>query len=340
MSLSRDQRLLQVALNVCRELRKNQTRTEQIMWGGLRAKRFRGKKFLRQHPIFVDAHGKETFYVADFYCHEHRLVIELDGRIHERMKERDELRTAVINDLGIEVMRFRNEEVEMGLSSVLKRLAGKLNSPLTPPLRREGDDFGKSTLTLDSPLFLREGTGLHAVGSRHIGSPQAGESSGLNQPLTESAVWSELAEIQDPEIPVLSLVEMKIIRSVSVENEEVSVVMSPTFVGCPALDHMKDEIRARLKNIGCKEVKIAMTFSPPWSTDMLEEATLEKLRVYGIAPPPRVQQVLTDSLNTPARCPFCGSDHTRMQSAFGATLCKQMYVCENCRQPFERFKPV
>jgi len=158
--------------------------------------------------------------------------------------------------------------------------------------------------------------------------------------ISESIIWSELAKIQDPEIPVLSLVEMKIIRSVSIGNDEVSVVMSPTFVGCPALDHMKDEIRARLKNIGCKEVKIAMTFSPPWSTDMLEEATLEKLRVYGIAPPPKVQQILTDSLNTPARCPFCGSDRTRMQSAFGATLCKQMYVCEKCRQPFERFKPV
>ena len=154
------------------------------------------------------------------------------------------------------------------------------------------------------------------------------------------AVWAELAKIQDPEIPVLSLVEMKIIRSVSIENNQVSVVMSPTFVGCPALDHMKDEIRARLRNIGCEEVKIAMTFSPPWSTDMLEESTREKLRVYGIAPPPKVRPALSDSLNTSAPCPFYGSEHTRMQSAFGATLCKQMFVCENCRQPFERFKPV
>lgn len=158
--------------------------------------------------------------------------------------------------------------------------------------------------------------------------------------ITESLIWSELATIQDPEIPVLSLVEMKIIRSVTVTDDGVFVVMSPTFVGCPALEHMKEEIHARLKALGCAHVKIAMTFSPPWSTDMLEESTLEKLRAYGIAPPPKVAPLLADSLSTPAPCPFCGSEQTRMVSPFGATLCKQLYVCDRCRQPFERFKPV
>lgn len=161
----------------------------------------------------------------------------------------------------------------------------------------------------------------------------------MNAP-TEKAIWSELATIQDPEIPVLTLVEMKIIRSVKVMGEEVQVVMSPTFIGCPALDHMKEEIRSRLAAIGCGRVKIETTFSPPWSTDMLEPETLEKLRVYGIAPPPKSGEDLAATLARPVACPACGSTDTRMQSPFGATLCKQMYVCGNCRQPFERFKPV
>jgi ring-1,2-phenylacetyl-CoA epoxidase subunit PaaD len=158
--------------------------------------------------------------------------------------------------------------------------------------------------------------------------------------LDEQAVWAELAKVQDPEIPVLTLVEMKIIRSVKVESERVTVVLSPTFVGCPALELMKQEIRAHLGAIGCNNVNIEISFSPPWSTDMLDESTLEKLRVYGIAPPGRLEEDLAVTLAKPVQCPFCGSDRTRMQSAFGATLCKQLYVCETCRQPFERFKPV
>lgn len=158
--------------------------------------------------------------------------------------------------------------------------------------------------------------------------------------LEEQAVWSELEKIQDPEIPVLTLVEMKIIRSVKIEDGTATVVMSPTFVGCPALDHMRDEIRSRLKKIGFDDVKVELSFSPPWSTDFLDEAVLEKLRLFGISPPPRLAHELHDTLATPAPCPFCGSTKTRMQSAFGATLCKQLYVCEQCRQPFERFKPI
>jgi ring-1,2-phenylacetyl-CoA epoxidase subunit PaaD len=156
----------------------------------------------------------------------------------------------------------------------------------------------------------------------------------------ETALWAELGKIQDPEIPVLTIVEMKIIRSVRVEGKRVVVKMSPTFVGCPAIDHMQGEIRRRLSSMGVEDVRIELTFSPPWSTDMLGPETLEKLRVYGIAPPPKTGEGLAATLALPVPCPSCGSTHTHMQNPFGATLCKQMYVCGNCRQPFERFKPV
>jgi ring-1,2-phenylacetyl-CoA epoxidase subunit PaaD len=157
---------------------------------------------------------------------------------------------------------------------------------------------------------------------------------------TEEEIWSALATIEDPEIPVLTLVEMKIIRAVEVKGQRVRVVISPTFVGCPALDTMKAAVRERIVALGFTEVAIDVTFTPPWSTDMLEPGTLEKLRVYGVAPPPRIGDDLGESLARPVACPSCGSTDTRLQSMFGATLCKQLFVCARCKLPFERFKPI
>lgn len=158
--------------------------------------------------------------------------------------------------------------------------------------------------------------------------------------LTEQDIWRELSKITDPEIPVLSLVEMKVIRSVQVAVEAVTVVLSPTFVGCPAMEYMKNEIRLRLAALGCETVRIDTTYSPPWSTDMLDEDAKEKLRAFGIAPPPRHDEALEAVLALPVACPFCHSTATHLESAFGATLCKQIYYCDACRQSFERFKPV
>ena len=157
--------------------------------------------------------------------------------------------------------------------------------------------------------------------------------------LDEQTVWRELENITDPEIPVLTLVDMKIIRNVSVKGKAVSVLISPTFVGCPALEHIKDEIKNRLGALGCDTVKIETTYSPPWSTYMLDEKVREKLRSFGIAPPARTTEIPA-TLSIPSACPFCGSIHTHMESEFGATLCKQIFYCDDCRQSFERFKTI
>lgn len=158
--------------------------------------------------------------------------------------------------------------------------------------------------------------------------------------LDEGIIWEELGKISDPEIPVLSLVEMKIIRRVEISDDGVKIIMSPTFIGCPALDLMRDEIRARLAALGCERVTIETTFSPPWSTDMLDDEVKEKLRVFGIAPPPKTGEELVAVLSLPVACPFCNSSYTHLESAFGATLCKQMFYCDECRQSFDRFKPI
>jgi very-short-patch-repair endonuclease len=128
MSLSGDPRLREIAKQRCRELRKQQTKAEKIFWEVVRDRKFMGLKFYRQYPLFFDYLGKETFFIADFFCFERQLVVEIDGKIHDYQKDRDQLRTFIINMMGIEVIRFRNEEIENNFGDVLKRLAERLRN--------------------------------------------------------------------------------------------------------------------------------------------------------------------------------------------------------------------
>lgn len=127
MSLNNKQNLKLIAKELCRELRKNSTPAEQIIWDNLRNRKLLNIKFYRQYPIYFDLLGKETFYIADFYCFEGRFVIEIDGGYHLRQKEYDELRTAVINLLNIRVIRFTNDQVINNLKSVLEGIEKTIN---------------------------------------------------------------------------------------------------------------------------------------------------------------------------------------------------------------------
>jgi very-short-patch-repair endonuclease len=122
MSLNIKSKLVIVAKARCRELRKNQTKAEVLFWDKVRNRQFRGLKFYRQYPLFFDLLGKETFYIADFYCHEKRLVVELDGGIHEKQKKQDKLRDDVIDFLGIKVLRIANKDVFENIDKVVKRV--------------------------------------------------------------------------------------------------------------------------------------------------------------------------------------------------------------------------
>ena len=123
MSLNKNKELREIAKRSCRELRKNSTNAEKMFWNKVRNHKFLGKKFYRQYPIFFDLLGKESFYIADFYCHEEKIVVELDGRIHDSRKNEDEIRTDVINNLGIRVIRFSNNEIERDINKVLNKLS-------------------------------------------------------------------------------------------------------------------------------------------------------------------------------------------------------------------------
>lgn len=122
MSLNNKRKLVEVARVVCRDLRKNSTEAEKVLWEAVRAKKFDGKKFYRQHPIFYDISGKETFFVADFYCYEEKLIVELDGKYHRYRLMEDKERTKILNYLGLSVIRFNNDEVLNDLDKILSKI--------------------------------------------------------------------------------------------------------------------------------------------------------------------------------------------------------------------------
>lgn len=157
-------------------------------------------------------------------------------------------------------------------------------------------------------------------------------------------VFEILTEIKDPELPVVDIVELGIVRDVSIEGESVRVDVTPTYSGCPALKTIEDEIVEMLKTRGFIDVKVRNVFSPAWTTDWLSPDTKQKLKDYGIAPPRHAASTGADDLITIRRsreaveCPYCGSANTEQKSEFGSTACKAIYFCNGCHQPFDYFK--
>lgn len=158
--------------------------------------------------------------------------------------------------------------------------------------------------------------------------------------LTAAEVWRILSEIADPEIPVVSLIDLGLIRGVAVSPEKVIVTMSPTFSGCPALTVMRREVEARLLNAGAEAVEVRTVYAPAWTSDWITPQGRQRLVEFGLSPPPLHGGQLEAALAAAAVCPYCGSQNTQLKNDFGSTLCRAIYVCTACRQPFEAFKPV
>ncbi len=160
--------------------------------------------------------------------------------------------------------------------------------------------------------------------------------------MTRDAAWAALAAVPDPEIPAISIVDLGIVREVECKGSHVAVTVTPTYAGCPATEVIREDITRALTGAGATEVTVRTVLSPPWTTDWLSEETKARLAAYGIAPP----QGRADDGRRPLvfrpriRCPRCGSAHTEQLSAFGATACKALYRCGDCREPFEYFKPI
>ena len=164
----------------------------------------------------------------------------------------------------------------------------------------------------------------------------------MSRSLTESAVWEALAAIPDPEIPVVSLVDLGVIRSVEVRDGHARVELTPTFLGCPALEAMKGALEETLAGLGA-DPEVQVIADDSWSTDKITPAGREKLRAAGFTPPALREAAAPELVQLRShvfRCPYCGSTETRLENIFGPTPCRSLRYCESCRQPFEQFKTI
>ena len=160
--------------------------------------------------------------------------------------------------------------------------------------------------------------------------------------VTAEQVWDALAEIPDPEIPVVSLVDLGVIRDVVVADGSVRIEFTPTFLGCPALEAMRRALEETVEALGGAP-DVAVIQDDSWSTDRISAAGREKLRAAGFAPPaPRAAGTtsLVQLQSKAFRCPYCGSTETRLENIFGPTPCRSVRYCRSCRQPFEQFKTI
>ena len=158
---------------------------------------------------------------------------------------------------------------------------------------------------------------------------------------TKQEILSILETVTDPEVPVLSVIDLGIVRDIKVSENSVEVIITPTYTGCPALDVISMNIKLALISNDFKNIRVTQVLSPAWTTDWMSEKGKQKLKEYGIAPPNPKQQVCNDKLFAAAeavQCPHCNSWHTHRVSEFGSTACKALFVCDDCREPFDYFK--
>jgi len=154
----------------------------------------------------------------------------------------------------------------------------------------------------------------------------------------EETIWEILQSVNDPEIPVLSILDLGIVRDVNFDNELAEIIITPTYSGCPAMDFIGMNIRKALKDNGFEKIKISHQLSPAWTTDWMTEEGKQKLKSYGIAPPTSKSFDESYLQNLPVQCPHCNSMNTTLISEFGSTACKAIYQCKDCAEPFDHFK--
>lgn len=155
---------------------------------------------------------------------------------------------------------------------------------------------------------------------------------------SKEEIFQFLTEVKDPEVPVVDIVELGIVRNVECKEGAIEIVVTPTYSGCPATKMIENEILAKLREKGCQNVSVRTTFSSPWTTDFITEKAKQKLKDYGIAPPGKVTEENLYPSRRKVGCPFCDSAKTELRSEFGSTACKSLYYCNSCNQPFEHFK--
>jgi ring-1,2-phenylacetyl-CoA epoxidase subunit PaaD len=156
----------------------------------------------------------------------------------------------------------------------------------------------------------------------------------IDTEIATQKIWQILETVCDPEVPVLTITDLGIIRDVKINDVEVEVIITPTYTGCPAMDMIAMNIKLALIENGYTNIKITSVLSPAWTTDWMSEAGKRKLKEYGIAAPNKKNAITADDI----KCPQCNSTNTRLISEFGSTACKALYQCNDCKEPFDYFK--
>jgi ring-1,2-phenylacetyl-CoA epoxidase subunit PaaD len=152
--------------------------------------------------------------------------------------------------------------------------------------------------------------------------------------IIEQKIWEILQTVTDPEVPVLTILDLGIVRDVKIHDDAVEVIITPTYTGCPAMDMISMDIKLKLLENGFKNFKITSVLSPAWTTDWMSEDGKRKLKEYGIAAPNKKFDIAIDGIE----CPLCNSTNTKLISEFGSTACKALYQCQDCKEPFDYFK--
>jgi len=159
--------------------------------------------------------------------------------------------------------------------------------------------------------------------------------------INKEGILELLEEVKDPEIPTISLVDLGVITDIKIEkNNHVTVNMTPTFTGCPAMDYMRKNVEEILKENGISSFSVVVNFDRPWSSNYITAKGLEGIKKHGLAPPPKHKLIIDIDILKDAECPFCASNNTKLKSPFGPTLCRSLHYCNNCSQAFEQFKPI
>lgn len=163
----------------------------------------------------------------------------------------------------------------------------------------------------------------------------------LKEIVKRGDIMKALDEIMDPEIPTVSIVDLGIVKDVKInEDFSVSIALTPTFAGCPALKHIEDLVRDKIGMLGIRTVDVKTTFDEQWNTNMISEKGLEGLKKHGLAPPEKHNGLVQIQILEKVKCPYCGSKNTTLKTPFGPTLCRSMHYCYDCLNAFEQFKPV
>jgi ring-1,2-phenylacetyl-CoA epoxidase subunit PaaD len=309
-----------------RELRRNRTAAERLLWWKLCELKQAGFKFRQQVPIDP--------YIVDFACFSKRLVVEVDGGTHSTDEEiaRDRRRERHLRDRGFRVLRVWNAEVRENIDGVMDTIVDALGPPSPTPARK-----GKGRTSRRRRVHPRE----RAPASR--------------DPRLDLA-HRAAAAVVDPEIPVLTLEDLGVLRGVERRDGRIVVKITPTYSGCPATLAIRQAVETALAEAGIAGASVETVLAPPWSSDDITEEGRRKLQEYGIAPPTRAagarplssapgneSRPLVERGQTPfpvesVACPRCGSTATAKVSEFGSTACKALWRCETCAEPFEAFK--